>query len=304
MNFSGPLFLLCGNLLFATNGIWVSYAPIEATPMTLAGCRMFIGAVFLFLWLKVSRRSFPLCGWNKKNVFIYAFGLWGFQICLFESIRLVGMSVGVTVAIASSPIFTAILERIIRGKNPIRIWYVATAIAIAGIVLLNPMQSEKASLACFLCPLGAGFCSAVTLIVGSRLNANPNTPPESAVALVSSIACAFFIPFFFFNDVTWILTGSGLLSVVMLGLVNCALAYTLILAGLRRTQASLSASLGLAEPMGAALMGILLLGEPCTPRTILGIVLILLSVILLIFTSHHQTKPIENDGMLSKEHSL
>lgn len=247
---------------------------------------MFIGAVFLFFWLKVTRRSFPLHGWNKKNVFLYALGLWGFQICLFESIRLVGMSVGVTVAIASSPIFTAILERIVRGKSPTGLWYVATAIAIAGIVLLNPIQSENASLTHFLCPLGAGFCSAVTLIVGSRLNADPTNPPESAVALVSLIAWMLFIPFFFFNDVAWIFTGSGLLSVVMLGLVNCALAYTLILAGLRRTSASLSASLGLAEPMGAALIGILLLGENCSMRTIFGIAFVLFSVILLIFVNN------------------
>ena len=72
----------------------------------------------------------------------------------------------------------------------------------------------------------------------------------------------------------------------MLGLVNCALAYTLILAGLRRTSASLSASLGLAEPMGAALIGILLLGENCSLRTIFGIAFVLFSVILLIFVNN------------------
>lgn len=294
---AGPLLLLCGNLLFATNGIWVTYAPQSATPMTLAGFRMLIGAIFLILWLKISNKKFSLDGWNKGNIFLYSLGLWGFQICLFQSIRLVGMVVGVTIAIASSPVFTAVLEKLIRRKSPAKIWYISTLIAVVGVGLLNPLNTGATDISLLLFPLGAGFCSAVTLIVGSRLSTSSENSPEAAVTLVALVAFVLFMPFFFVNDVTWVFTTNGFVSIIMLGLVNCAIAYSLVIAGLRRTSASVSASIGLSEPMGAAVIGILFLGEPYTMQTIAGILCVLISVGLLLFGNKNtHTASVENNG--------
>lgn len=72
---------------------------------------------------------------------------------------------------------------------------------------------------------------------------------------------------------------------IMLGVVNCALAYSLILAGLKTTQPATASCLSLSEPMGAALIGIVFLGEKLTLNSALGIFLIFISVVLTLFVS-------------------
>ena len=52
----------------------------------------------------------------------------------------------------------AILARIILGERPARIWYPATGLALAGLVLLNLGSSQGTSTAALLLPLLAGAC--------------------------------------------------------------------------------------------------------------------------------------------------
>ena len=47
----------------------------------------------------------------------------------------------------------AILARIILGERPARIWYPATGLALAGLVLLNLGSSQDTSTAALLLPL-------------------------------------------------------------------------------------------------------------------------------------------------------
>lgn len=64
--------------------------------------------------------------------------------------------------------------------------------------------------------------------------------------------------------------------------MTCALAFTFTVEGLKTTSAPVGATLALAEPLGAALLGILALNEPATCKTILGIGLMLTSVFVLV----------------------
>ena len=69
----------------------------------------------------------------------------------------------------------------------------------------------------------------------------------------------------------------------MLGVVNAGLAFSLQLAGLKNTPMLIASTLTLGEPMGAALIGIFILNEPCTLHSVLGITFIFLSIVILIF---------------------
>ena len=58
--------------------------------------------------------------------------------------------------------------------------------------------------------------------------------------------------------------------------------FTFTVEGLKTTSAPVGATLALGEPLGAALLGILALDEPSSPKTILGIALMLASVLVLV----------------------
>lgn len=281
---NGPILFLLGNLAFATNGIWLKMAPAESSSFTLAAFRMIIGCLCLLLWLKLRKKQFSLKNWNWKYIFLYAVVLWGFQVFLFQSILTIGVAIGTVIAVGSTPLFAGLIQWIIQRKLPGKIWFISTGVAILGLVFLNVGNSgQSLSISELLLPVFSGFCSAVTLFAGPKLSLTH--APEEGVVLVTFIAALLFLPFLFFCPISWIGSPEGLCSVIMLGVVNCALAYSLILAGLKTTQPATASCLSLSEPMGAALIGIVFLGEKLTLNSALGIFLIFISVVLTLFVS-------------------
>jgi DME family drug/metabolite transporter len=74
--------------------------------------------------------------------------------------------------------------------------------------------------------------------------------------------------------------------IAWLGLVSTAVAYLLYVRGLQRLPAATVGTLGLAEPLTATLLGLLLLSERPTPRAAFGAGLVLVG--LLILTVHRR----------------
>ncbi len=74
---------------------------------------------------------------------------------------------------------------------------------------------------------------------------------------------------------------SGAISMLHLGLIATALAYLLFARGLKGIPASMAVTLALAEPVTAALLGILLLGEPLTIVSGFGLLLLIIGLLLL-----------------------
>jgi drug/metabolite transporter, DME family len=89
------------------------------------------------------------------------------------------------------------------------------------------------------------------------------------------------LPLLLMVDLGWVVTWSGLLTVLWLGAVPTALAYWLFARGLRRLPAAEVATLTLAEPVTAALLGVAVLGEPVTVGLLLGGVLVVASLAVL-----------------------
>ena len=72
--------------------------------------------------------------------------------------------------------------------------------------------------------------------------------------------------------------------------MTCALAFTFTVEGLKTTSAPVGATLALAEPLGATMLGILVLSEPSTPTSILGIGLMMTSVFVLVVVEVQRQK--------------
>ena len=84
------------------------------------------------------------------------------------------------------------------------------------------------------------------------------------------------------EDLSWMLTPRGVLATLHLGVVTTAMAYFFTIVGLKMVTSATAATLSLAEPVGAALLGILILGEAVSPTSFTGIALIIASTLLLV----------------------
>ncbi len=276
----GPLLVLAGSLCFSTSGFLQAIAPGEATPYIVAGCRMLIGAVALFLFSLLAGKKLNLRNWPVKTLFVYSLALWAYQITFFNSLLFVGVAVGTVVSIGVTPIASGIMSTILEKKAPPRAWYPATLLAVIGLILMNSVEGAPLDPFGLALSVFAGICYAVELTIAKPLTEH-HTAEESMMVVMFLVGLGL-LPFFFFYPVSWVLTAKGLAVTTGLGVITAACAFSLLVKGLKTTPPAIASTLTLAEPMGAALLGIFALGEACSTKTAIGIALIMASILVLV----------------------
>jgi DME family drug/metabolite transporter len=125
---------------------------------------------------------------------------------------------------------------------------------------------------------GAGY--ATYTVVAKRLLGRGHAP-ERVMAVSFSLGALLLLPVLVLGDAGWLATGGGLALALFLGAVPTALAYVLFARGLRRLTPGETATLTLAEPLTAALLGVLLLGERPGAVAVAGAVLVLAGLLAL-----------------------
>jgi DME family drug/metabolite transporter len=211
----------------------------------------------------------------------------GYQLCFFTAVRMTGVAIGTVVAIGSAPVFTGALSRLTGGPRLDVRWMAATAAAAAGCVVLvtggqaggvgaGGVGAGGVGLA-----LAAGCCYAIYAVAASRLIRAGNS--ETAVmGLLFGGAAVLLAPVLAAGSPGWLLTARGLALIAYLGVVTTALAYLFYGRGLRTVSAPVAVTLGLAEPVVAAILGLVVLGERLTITDFVGLALVGLALATLV----------------------
>src|SRR5690606_2945764 len=172
------------------------------------------------------------------------------------------------------------IEWLFLKRRPDRIWAIATAMAIVGSILLfaNKGSADVNSLGVAMA-LGAGLAFALYAIASKRVLETMEAVP--AVALIFSVAAVMLMPSVFFFDVSFILNPADAGIILYLGFATTSLAYILFSRGLKRIPSSSAVTLSLAEPLTAAVLGVLIVGETLSGLSWTGIVLLLGGILVL-----------------------
>lgn len=128
--------------------------------------------------------------------------------------------------------------------------------------------------------LGAGASYAVFTLASKRL-LDAGATVERVMAGVFTLGALLLVPVLAVGDVGWLTSGEGVAMALWLGAVPTALAYIMFAHGLRLLQASEVATLTLAEPVTAAALGAVLLGERPGPLAVAGIALVIAGLAVL-----------------------
>ncbi|MCD8339861.1 MAG: DMT family transporter, partial [Burkholderiales bacterium] len=271
--------------LWGTTGTIKSFAPEGVSPFLITFIRMSMGAVLLFL-LCLLTHKWPksLKGINWLAICGFAGGLLGFQFFFFGSVSEVGVAVCSVISIGATPIWTAILQKVLYGRNPKNYWYPSAALAILGTVLLNIDNIGSGVDWLFIAfPLLASLSYAIELIFSER--AMQGIEPEIAVVLAMGIISLICLPTLFLSPLNWMFTYSGMWVCLAFGILSSALPFPLFFAGIKITNPLMGSMMGMAEPTTAALLGIFFLHEHFDLAVGIGIIFVLLSIALMIWGS-------------------
>jgi DME family drug/metabolite transporter len=278
--------VLLAALCFGTTGTAQALGPDGTSAVTVGAARIAVGAVLLLAvqWAAHRRGPARAAGppWSRGPVILGALGVAGYQLCFFAAVKSTGVAVGTVVALGSAPALAGAGGYLVDRARPQRAWTGATALAVAGVALLALEGAGDASVSPtgIALAVGAGASYAVFTLASKRL-LDQGHHVEPVMARLFGFGALLLAPVLLTQDVGWIAQPGGAAMALWLGAVPTALAYILFASGLRHLPANEVATLTLAEPVTAALLGAIVLGERPGPTAIAGIGIILTGLAVL-----------------------
>lgn len=244
-------------VLWGSTGTAQELGAPGASPLSVGAVRLAIGAVALVGIATLTDgfrgvRSIPL-----RWAVAMAIGVALYQASFFAAVRTTGVALGTVVAIGSAPPLTGLLVWMLTGRIPDRRWVVATVVAIAGVVFIS--TPDVVTVRGVMLALAAGASYAVYAVAAERLVAV--VAASTAMAIGFGGGALVLSPLLIWADLTWVRTGAGTLTALWLGLAATALAYVLFGSGLVSIPVATVATLSLAEPLTAFVLGVAVLGE-------------------------------------------
>lgn len=287
----GTWLILLAAVLWGTTGTAQELGPEAASPLAVGSLRLLVGAAVLVI-VAVSRTHDR--AWRsllRPATLTAALGVAGFQLFFFSGVDRTGVAVGTLLALGSAAVFVGAIEASLSRSWPSRSWIVATVPAIAGLALLalSTRSTDVDAVGAGL-SLAAGLSYAVYVVSAAQLARLGSV--RYSTAAVFSVAAVLVAPVALSQDLSFVATVDGAAMVLWLGLVTLALAYLLFTSGLRTIDSSTAATLSLAEPATATVLGVLVLAERPTVEAWFGIGLIILGLVLATRSSRPDVAPI------------
>jgi DME family drug/metabolite transporter len=318
---AGVAAILAAAALWGSTGTVAHFAPAGASPAAVGAARVVLGGAILVVIAFIShpsdlsngrhpegsqeagghqdaaRRGTELRGllrsnWaNRATLAAGAVGVAGYQVCFFSAVRLTGVAIGTMVAIGSAPVFTGLISQLTGTARLTGRWFLATSGAIAGCaVLLLGGRGAGVSLGGAGLALLAGLCYAAYAVAAARLIGGGATE-RPVMAIMFGAGAVLLLPVFWFAAAGWLLSWRGILVVVELGALATAAAYLLYGYGLRSVAVPSAVTLGLAEPVVAAVLAIGVLGERLTGTATAGVLLVAAALALLAVPGRRRPVP-------------
>ena len=276
----GAWYVLLAAMLWGTTGTSQALAPPGAGSATIGTARLVIGGLGLLAYALLRGRLKDRRRWPLAATLIAAASMAAYQVFFFAGVARTGVAVGTIVGIGSSPILAGAIAYLVRGERPGRRWAIATALAIAGCVLLITSGGDvQVNIGGVFLAIGAGLAYAIFTVASKNLL--EEHAPEAVMAVTFCLGALFLLPLIFNDGWNWLREPRGIAVALHLGLVTVAVAYTFFARGLLLVSVATAATLTLAEPLTAATLGVFLLGERLTLPAFVGIVLIFSGLALL-----------------------
>jgi DME family drug/metabolite transporter len=281
-------FVVAAAVCFGTTGTAQELGPDGATSSAVGLTRIVAGGLLLGLvaWWAAGRSgaALPSAGRSRLGTVLLAgAAVLAYQPTFFAGTRLNGVAVGAVVTLGAAPVLTGLLEWAVTRRVPSRRWFVGTACAVVGVVLIGGVLdagAQRVSLAGLAGSLGAALSYAVYTLAVKQLLTD-GWSPTLAIGAVFATAAVLGAPLLLLVDLSWVPGQAGVGLVVWLAVVTVVVAYALFAAGLAALPASTVSTLTLVEPLTACVLGVALLGERLSVAGWAGLVVLLGGVTVL-----------------------
>lgn len=264
--------------LFGTSGTARVLLQPAAPAAGAAAARLIVGAMGLVAWAARTPegRAALLRLWRRPIIWAMGVTVAAYQVFFFLSMSRTGVAVGTLASLALTPFMAGLLGWSLREGAPGYVWLVSTLLAISGVGLLTVGAGDGRDVVGIMFGLLAGASYAFYTVFGVRF-AREGEHPSHVLAASFAVSGLLLIPVFLMSG-TWWMSWSALALILWLGLATTTFAYLLFGVGLRSLQPGHIATINLAEPVFATLLGVFVLGEALGGLGALGCVLVIIGL--------------------------
>lgn len=292
---TGVAMALAAATLWGTTGTAQSLAPAGTSPYWVGALRLAVSALFFWLlacWpVRTPTPGPPPSASGRGSgagatsaILLAGACMAGYNLAFFAGVKATGIAVGTAVAIGSGPVWAGLLQWALARDPPAPLWWLGTALAVVGGVLLvgsggQGLQADGFGLA--LC-LGAGLGYAAYTLICQRLVRGAS--PTVVTRQIFSVAALMALPVAALAGGQGVHGASGWAVVAYLGLVTTGLAYLLFSHALRRIAGATGVTLAMAEPVTAFVLAIFVVGERPAALAYAGLAAVLGGLLLVVWT--------------------
>ncbi len=273
-------------VLWGTGGLAVQVIRrhVAMSPLTISAWRMGLAAVVLILALLATRQVAGVRTLLRtRPAYAVAVGLATacYQALYFGAVVQVGVTVSTVVSLGLAPVLLTVGEAVVARRRPATAALVVLGLALAGLVLVSGSAGLHATgphpALGLLMSAGSGTAYAVTTVVGRRVA--QVTSPLALTTTTTTVGAIGLLPLgLLAHGPRTTADPVAMVTLLYLGVMTMALAYGLLYAGLRTTTGSAAVVATLLEPVTAATVAALWLGERVGVLGLVGGALILAAV--------------------------
>ncbi len=284
---SGAAAVLLAAVLWGTAGPAASLDVVSPPAAHAGAVRSLLAAAVLVaavVMMGQTRALRRLLGPDRWRWLLCAAGaVAAFQVTFFAGVQQLGVALGTVVALGSAPVVGGLARAARTGTPPSGRWMLATTLAIGGIgVLLLPGADAVADPAGIALAVAAGSAFAGYTMASSRASQRGD-PPLATTAAAFVASAVVLAPLLAGDDAGWLASPAGVGAALWLGVATAAVPYGLYAMGLRRVASHRALTLSLADPLTAALLGVVVLGESLGWLGGIGLLLVTVGLLLAVW---------------------
>ncbi|MBO4881229.1 MAG: DMT family transporter [Firmicutes bacterium] len=269
--------LVASMAIWGSIGIFRRYIPLPSS--VLAASRGVIGSLFLFAFLKLRGRELRF-RMGKKLIVWYAVAgaIMAFNwVFLFEAYNYTSIAIA-TLCYYMMPVFVTLASAVLFGERLTARKLICVAVCLFGMLIVTgvigsglPGPGETKGI---LLGLGAAVLYAVVVLMNKKVS-GVDPFEKTIVQLLASSAAL--VPYLLLTVKPGSLQLSGIAVPMLLvvGILHTGIPYALYFGCTDGLRAQTVAIFGYLDPIVAVLLSALLLGEPLTVLSVIGVVLVI-----------------------------
>ena len=282
----GILALVLASVLWGTTGTAASFLPDSVSPIAIGASTMGVGGLLLFLFSIRQSTAVLRDRASLRWMIVGAIGVFVYPLAFYSGMDQAGVAIGNVVALGSGPIFSALFEWLWERHRLSLRWALCAGVAIVGVVLLSTGHIEQESsgksvLLGVAFGLLAGIAYALFMYASARTLSRGHSS-RGVMGGMFGLGAVLLLPVLLATGAPLLESGASIAIAAYLAIGPMFAAYLLVGYGLRGIRSSVATTVALIEPVVAATLAILIVGERLTGSGWIGLALILVGVTLLV----------------------